>query len=45
MHVVRGKVDVEGNELVAGDAVATQDQDALRVRATDDTELLLFDMA
>ena len=35
----------DGEELVAGDAVATQDQDRLTVRATDGAELLLFDMA
>ena len=33
LQVVRGAVEVEGNELVAGDAVATQDHPALRVRA------------
>jgi redox-sensitive bicupin YhaK (pirin superfamily) len=44
LQVVRGAVEVEGNELVAGDAVATQDHPALRVRANNDAELLLFDM-
>ena len=44
LQVVRGAVEVNGESLVAGDAVATQDQDALTVRATADAELLLFDM-
>ena len=34
-----------GDSLVAGDALATQDQATLTVRATEDAELLLFDMA
>jgi len=45
LQVVRGSVDVDGETLSAGDAVATQDQPALTVRAREDTELLLFDMA
>ena len=45
LQVVRGSVDVDGESLSAGDAVATQDQPALTVRAIDDAELLLFDMA
>ena len=35
----------DGNELVAGDAVATQDQRNVTIRATEPAELLLFDMA
>ena len=45
MQVVRGTVEVDGNQVSAGDAVATQDQDAISVRAVEDSELLLFDMA
>jgi redox-sensitive bicupin YhaK (pirin superfamily) len=45
MQVVRGTVEVEGNKISAGDAVATQDQDTISVRAVEDSELLLFDMA
>ena len=45
LQVVRGSIEVDGQSLSAGDAVATQDQATLTVRATDDAELLLFDMA
>ena len=44
IQVVRGAVEVNGEAVTAGDAVATQDQDALAIRATADSELLLFDM-
>lgn len=45
LQVVRGSIEVDGESLSAGDAIATQDQASLTVRATDDAELLLFDMA
>ena len=45
LQVVRGSIEVDGDSLVAGDALATQDQATLTVRATEDAELLLFDMA
>lgn len=45
LHVVRGSIDIDGQQLVAGDAVATQDQELLSVRAVSSSELLLFDMA
>jgi redox-sensitive bicupin YhaK (pirin superfamily) len=45
MQVVRGKVEIEGETVVEGDAVAMQDQEQVSVRAVDDSELLLFDMA
>jgi redox-sensitive bicupin YhaK (pirin superfamily) len=45
LQVVHGAIEVGGERLVAGDAVATQDQHAVSVRALQDTELLLFDMA
>ncbi len=44
LQVVRGSVEVEGQKLVAGDAVATQDQESLSLRAATDSELLMFDM-
>ena len=44
LQVVHGSIDVDGESISAGDAVATQDQSALTVRAIDDAELLLFDM-
>ncbi len=45
LQVVLGSVEIDGVELVAGDAVTMQDQAALTVRAVQDSELLLFDMA
>lgn len=44
VQVVRGSVEIDGERLAAGDAVAARDQDALVVRALEDSELLLFDM-
>jgi redox-sensitive bicupin YhaK (pirin superfamily) len=45
LQVVSGTVEIDGQTLAAGDAAAMQDQDMLVVHATDDAELLLFDMA
>ena len=45
LQVVRGSVEIEGEQLSAGDAVATQEQPALSVKALEEAELLLFDMA
>ena len=44
LQVVRGTVEVDGQTLDAGDAVAIVDQPGLGVTATSDAELLLFDM-
>lgn len=45
LQVLRGRVNVEGNELVAGDGVALSDEHQLSVTAVDRAELLLFDLA
>lgn len=45
MQVVSGEVDVEGQSLAAGDALAMQDHESLSVGTNEGTELLLFDMA
>jgi redox-sensitive bicupin YhaK (pirin superfamily) len=45
VQVVRGSVAINGESLGSGDAAALQDQDALSLRATEDSEMLLFDMA
>ena len=45
LQVVRGSIEIDGETLSAGDAVATQDHDRLKIRAIEDSELLLFDMA
>ena len=38
------EIEVEGETLEAGDAVAIVDQPGLRVQAKRDAEVLLFDM-
>ncbi len=45
LQVVRGTVEIDGEQLSAGDAAATQDQPAFSVKAVEEAELLLFDMA
>jgi redox-sensitive bicupin YhaK (pirin superfamily) len=45
VQVVRGAVEIDGQSLEAGDAVAIVDQAAFTARAESDAELLLFDMA
>jgi redox-sensitive bicupin YhaK (pirin superfamily) len=48
LHVARGEVRVNGKALAAGDAVATNDEEALRIEGagTDDAaEILLFDLS
>ena len=44
LQVVLGDVDVNEMHLVAGDGLALQDWDEVRVNALSDTDLLLFDM-
>jgi redox-sensitive bicupin YhaK (pirin superfamily) len=45
LHVVAGAIELDGQRLAAGDALAISDQATLTLQATEDTELLLFDMA
>ena len=45
VQIARGAVVINGEELVAGDAVALQDQESLSILAQQESELLLFDMA
>jgi hypothetical protein len=44
IQVARGHVTVLGQQLVAGDGAAIADENAARIRAVDDAELLLFDL-
>ncbi len=44
LHVVAGAIELDGQRLAAGDALATSDQATLTLQATEDSELLLFDM-
>ncbi len=45
LQVLRGHVNVHGNDLVAGDGVAVTDMSQLTVAAADAAEVLLFDLA
>jgi redox-sensitive bicupin YhaK (pirin superfamily) len=45
VQVVRGRVDLNGQALAAGDGAAVQDEGRLRVSAEGDAEVLLFDLA
>jgi len=44
LHIARGKVTMNDEELVAGDAVTVEGQASLKVHASEDSEMLLFDM-
>ena len=44
LQVVLGDVAIDQMHLVAGDGLALQDCDQVRISALSDTELLLFDM-
>jgi hypothetical protein len=45
LQVVRGAVELNGTRLGAGDGAAVSDESALTVRAVDDGEVILFDLA
>lgn len=45
LQVVNGSARVEGESVSEGDGVAVSDQSTLRVEASGDAELLLFDLA
>lgn len=44
LHIARGKVTMNDEELVAGDAVTVEGQATLQILASEDSEMLLFDM-
>jgi redox-sensitive bicupin YhaK (pirin superfamily) len=45
LQVARGSVESDGEALSAGDGIAWTDTASIRVRASEDAEVLLFDMA
>jgi quercetin 2,3-dioxygenase len=45
LQVARGRVDLNGKELVAGDAAAIHDEKDLKVTASERAEILLFDLS
>jgi hypothetical protein len=44
LHVARGKIRVNGQELEAGDALQASDEAALALSDANDAEVLLFDL-
>lgn len=45
VQVVRGEIAVNGHALRPGDGAAVEDEPAVTINATEDSELLLFDLA
>jgi redox-sensitive bicupin YhaK (pirin superfamily) len=45
LQVARGRLDLNGRELGAGDGAAISGEDELRIKGVGDAELLLFDLA
>jgi redox-sensitive bicupin YhaK (pirin superfamily) len=45
VQLASGAVTVNGEQLAAGDGAAIAYEDTVTIRASADTELLLFDMA
>lgn len=44
IQVVRGTIDVNGQQANTSDALAIWDEDSITVRASEDSEILLFDL-
>lgn len=45
VQAVRGRLSLDGKELSGGDGVAISDQSLLTIRAEDESEFMLFDLA
>ncbi|HEV3343277.1 MAG TPA: pirin family protein [Pirellulales bacterium] len=45
LQILRGSVQLAGHDLAAGDGVAIEDERTVLLRATDRSEVLLFDLA
>jgi quercetin 2,3-dioxygenase len=45
LQIAKGEVELNGQKLQQGDGVAISDEKRLTVKATDDAEVLLFDLA
>jgi hypothetical protein len=45
LQVVKGSVEMNGNKLGAGDGAAVSEESTLTIRAGDDSEVILFDLA
>ena len=45
LQVVKGTVELNGNKLAAGDGAAISEERSLTIKAHDDSEVILFDLA
>jgi redox-sensitive bicupin YhaK (pirin superfamily) len=45
LQVVKGTVELNGTKLGAGDGAAVSEESTLTIRAGDDSEVILFDLA
>ena len=45
LQVARGSVELNGNKLGQGDGAAISDEKELKIKGTEDAEVLLFDLA
>lgn len=45
LQVVKGSVELNGNKLGAGDGAAVSEEESLTIRAGEDSEVILFDLA
>jgi redox-sensitive bicupin YhaK (pirin superfamily) len=43
--VLRGNLNIDGHNLAASDGLAVTDESAVALRAADDAQVLLFDLA
>lgn len=44
LHLARGRVDIDGERLEGGDALALEREERLSIQAVEEAELLLFDL-
>ena len=45
LQVLRGSVSLNGNDLQTSDGAAVSEENLLTINATDDAEIMLFDLA
>lgn len=45
LQVVKGQINVNGNQLSAGDGAVIEDENSIEIKARDTAEILLFDFA
>ena len=45
LQVVKGHIETAGNTLKSGDALSTLDEPLIKIKAIEDSEIILFDLA